>query len=140
MRREARSTANHSQNLRLRWPTKGRISSSSKAIGFAALGLFRPATREPGRGQRRFFYLLDDRHPRHARRTHGAAFGKLGGDIGILRRFGHGCGHKPTLALGLATLCTVAADVFAAAADSYMFRINRALIHIITLQCTTARI
>ena len=68
---------------------------------FAALGLFRPATRPLGQGQHRFFYQLGDDHPRHAGGAHGAALGvaldEQNLDLGIPRRLGHGRRCKPRL-------------------------------------------
>ena len=94
-----------------------------------ALGLFRPATRQPGRGQRRFFLSAWRWSPRHAGGAHnaalGVALGEQGFDLGILRRLGHGRWHKPrlvstrlALVLWLAALRTIAANVFAAAAGT----------------------
>ena len=129
MRREARSTANHSQTLRLRWPTKVHSSSSSKASGLRRWAFFVRRRGSRDEASAAFFYQLRDRHPRRARRAHdaalGVALGEQGLDLGILRRFGHGRGHEPrlvaarlTLVLGLAALRSVAADVFAAAAGT----------------------
>ena len=90
------------------------------------------------------FYQLDNSHPRHTGRTHGATLrvtlAKQDFHLGILRRFGHRRRHKArlvparlALVLWLAALRAVAAGVFADAAGAQVLRINNALSYIFTL-------
>ena len=129
MRRRARSMTSPSHSLRFLCPTKRHSASRSSTSHRLRWAL---AER---RGSRRFFYLLGNRHTRHAREpgdaARGVALAQQRSNLGVLRGLAHRRRHKQALVaagrarvLGLTVFTAVAPDVAAAAFGAKMLRVN----------------
>ena len=122
----ARSTANHSHPLRFLRPTKGHISSSSRASHRFRWAFFGRRRDKGGAGAAAFFYPLGHPHPGHARCPHDAAlrvaFHQQLVCLRVLHGLGHRSRHKPrlvptrlALVLGVTSCAAIAPNMFAAA-------------------------